>query len=219
MSTKAKIWTVQQIQDAMTANGSKWWSPDNMRLFGTRPIGHCFNGPEGVFFATSDKQFDGSRAYTVRQFHPETLDLRTVGELGEYANRETAINAARRMAGADNYREATFQPISDFEQFLRDLNAHGAPANKTQARELIRLATRHHKIMEDYCNGADIYGPNGEPRARLARNRRQIEDVCRAIGCTPVFSGDPRGCTVKLVLPDGHTNDWGKEGFCVPTKD
>lgn len=107
---------------------------------------------------------------------------------------------------------------SDFEQFLADLNAHGAPANKTQARELIRLATRHLKIMVDYCNGADIYGPDGEPRARLARNRKQITDICREIGCQPIFSGDPWGCTVKLTLPDGYADDWGKEGFCVPVK-
>jgi hypothetical protein len=215
---KTKIWSVSDIQEAMTANGSKWWHYDNMRMFGTRPVGHCFNGPNGVFFATSDKQFDGSRAYTVRQFTPETLDISTIGYMGGYANRQTAINAARRLAGADNYREASFQPISEFEQFLADLHEHGAKPTKTEARDLIRLATRHAQIMVDYCNGVDPYDEEGEPKPRLKRCIDRITSICRVMGCKPVFSGDPRGCTVKLFLPDGYTNDWGKEGFCVPTK-
>lgn len=30
------------------------------------------------------------------------------------------------------------------------------------------------------------------------------------------FGGDPRGATVKLVMRDGRTDDWGAEGICVP---
>jgi hypothetical protein len=30
------------------------------------------------------------------------------------------------------------------------------------------------------------------------------------------FSGDPRGATVKLKMPDGRYDDWGQEGICVP---
>jgi hypothetical protein len=26
-----------------------------------------------------------------------------------------------------------------------------------------------------------------------------------------------RGNTIKVVMPDGYTNDWGREGLCVPT--
>lgn len=36
-------------------------------------------------------------------------------------------------------------------------------------------------------------------------------------GCVPVFSGDPRGATVKLQVPSGATGDWGQVGICVPT--
>ena len=30
------------------------------------------------------------------------------------------------------------------------------------------------------------------------------------------LNGDPRGATVKLILPDGRFDDWGGEGICVP---
>jgi len=30
------------------------------------------------------------------------------------------------------------------------------------------------------------------------------------------LSGDPRGYTVKLIVPSGRTNDWGREGIGVP---
>ncbi len=48
------------------------------------------------------------------------------------------------------------------------------------------------------------------------------EDLVRATlpdGYSPVFSGDPRGCTLKIKVPSGYTNDWGKEGLCVPARE
>ena len=35
---------------------------------------------------------------------------------------------------------------------------------------------------------------------------------------TPVFQGDPRGACVKLTVPSGKTDDWGRTGVCVPTR-
>lgn len=31
----------------------------------------------------------------------------------------------------------------------------------------------------------------------------------------PIFQYDPRGATVKLAVPDGFTDDWGREGICL----
>lgn len=45
----------------------------------------------------------------------------------------------------------------------------------------------------------------------------KVIQILAPIDCEPKFSGDPRGATVKIVVPDGYTNDWGKEGICVPT--
>ena len=35
-------------------------------------------------------------------------------------------------------------------------------------------------------------------------------------GIVPVFQGDPRGAVLKLQVPSGKTNDWGRTGICVP---
>ena len=32
----------------------------------------------------------------------------------------------------------------------------------------------------------------------------------------PDFGGDPRGYTVKLHLPEGTSNTWGRDGYGVP---
>lgn len=48
------------------------------------------------------------------------------------------------------------------------------------------------------------------------RLEAQILETCKPYGMTPKFGGDPRGCTVKLQMPSGRTNDWGGEGICVP---
>jgi hypothetical protein len=34
----------------------------------------------------------------------------------------------------------------------------------------------------------------------------------------PIFSGDPRGACVKLKVLSGKTDDWGRDGICVPTR-
>ncbi len=79
------------------------------------------------------------------------------------------------------------------------------------------------------------------------RIQKKVTVLCAAFGCTPVFQGDPRGATLKIRTPNcrcGHsgiihdaatsehgarcrmcecrhfepfTNDWGREGICVPT--
>lgn len=34
----------------------------------------------------------------------------------------------------------------------------------------------------------------------------------------PVFQGDPRGACVKIRVPSGKTDDYAREGVCVPTR-
>lgn len=212
--------TINDIQGEVRATGSHWFDPDTMRTFGTRFVGPVFDGKNGIFFATSDKQFDGSRAYTVRQYNREEKHISTVGSIGDYSRRDTAIRAARELSGNGDSGESTYQPISTIEQFTHDLNAHGCKTSIARAQSLIRLAKRHHRFMEEYCNGREMYDAEGEPVKVLKRNRDSILENAKAIGCKGVvFSGDPRGCTVKLQFRDGFTDDWGKEGYCVPTGD
>lgn len=42
---------------------------------------------------------------------------------------------------------------------------------------------------------------------------------CDCMKFKPLFGGDPRGCVLKIQVPSGRTNDWGKEGICVPVRD
>lgn len=319
-------YTINRIQSEMTASGSHWWDKDTMRFFGTRVSAQVYQGPGGVYFVTSEKPPHGKRSYSVRQYHPRTKDVDTVGEfcelsratahrqasklaampLGEQFTRAMAaldlaitgdcklpethqtcyidINDARECgsrsivylsdggytriiprqysdsgrfyldlvdvapSAAEDRRAAwrkTFklqcdvsrvlntEPAGDVaivaaeahhepseaEQLAIDIQRGGGRASATSAAWLIRLATRHHKLMEDYCNGVEIYDADGEPLPALAKIRAAIVDAAGEHDCKPIFSGDPRGTTVKLTLPNGATNDWGKEGWCIPTRD
>ena len=75
--------------------------------------------------------------------------------------------------------------------------------------ELMRLARRHGKLQEKACN-------EQVPENHDAACERKIRAVCEQIGCGVVFSGDPRGATVKVTVPSKLTNDWGATGVCVP---
>jgi hypothetical protein len=113
------------------------------------------------------------------------------------------------------------KPLSAAEQLALDLGRNGGECTEPMAAYLIRLAAAHQKAMEDYCNGTfQAYDAEGEAVPKLANLRKRIEKLAVECGCTGVhFQGDPRGATVKLNFKNGATNDWGKEGWCVPTRD
>lgn len=55
----------------------------------------------------------------------------------------------------------------------------------------------------------------------------QVMSLIDALNATrgedqPVFKvitqGDPRGCVLKIAVPSGKTNDWGREGICIPVR-
>jgi hypothetical protein len=108
------------------------------------------------------------------------------------------------------------------EQFLQDLRTHGNPKTTLAVvRGIIVKARQHHRLMEAQRNGEwpydRSYDGESEPTC-LTAARKRIRDLAKRAGASGViFSGDPRGCTVKLTFPDGATNDFGKEGWCVPT--
>ena len=100
------------------------------------------------------------------------------------------------------------------------------------ALRLLRYGATYGRIAEFECSapdaryGQDEYNKRMQERyereqARLEKKETRItelvNELCKAIGCKAVFSGDPRGNTIKIAVPDGYTNDWGKEGICVPT--
>lgn len=224
MNATEKDWTINEIQAAMRADGSHWWDPDSMRFFGTRVLnGTVYKGTGGIYFVTSEWDgFSGKennrRAYSVRKFNPDTLDIDTVGSIGDFRTGDEAVAEAERLTGAGVAIREQHRPVTVLDQFRADISAHtGRKCDNDDAESLIILGKKHHKMMEDYCNGVEIYRADGEPKAPLKKLREHIMLIAQHVGCTGVnFQGDPRGCTVKLVLPDGFTNDWGKEGVCVP---
>lgn len=86
----------------------------------------------------------------------------------------------------------------------------------TMARQFMRYSATSNRLAETICS-VDL-GPAGNER--IARedeaNDARIEALAAKWGMKAVLSGDPRGCTVKLQVPSGRTNDWGQEGICVP---
>ena len=107
-------------------------------------------------------------------------------------------------------------------------------------RKLLRLAPKYQRLQVARCNG-DYPADNGERDTRVCENpscgcawahdsfqpdgdcpdchqEKLIEKACETFPgqVTPVFQGDPRGCTIKLRVPSGNTDDLGREGICVP---
>jgi len=96
----------------------------------------------------------------------------------------------------------------------------GTTSNIIETCSLIcRAATTHARLAEADCN----YGLTERENRLVERLEKRIANLCLELptvvdkAITPIFSGDPRGATVKLVLPDGRTDDWGQTGICVPT--
>ncbi len=209
MNATTKLWTINDIKTAMRVRGSHWFDPDTMRFFKTRVLETVYQGEGGIYFVTSERGPHGPRKFTVRQFNPDTADISTVGDFNELS-KHCAIRDAKQAAGIDRDEVSDeFKPVTELEQFRDDIAAHtGKRPSLETLRTLIRRAKLHQRMM---VNDNDLEGE------ALRRNRKNILMVAKAIGCKGVqFQGDPRGCTVKLIFSDGFTNDFGKEGYCVP---
>lgn len=94
---------------------------------------------------------------------------------------------------------------------------------QSAALRLLRYGATLGRLAEEQCNGYQDWHGNWDERAekraeaKEARIVARVEALCAEIGCKPNFQGDPRGNTLKIIVPDGYTNDWGREGICVPT--
>lgn len=102
------------------------------------------------------------------------------------------------------------------------------------ASHLIRLGRRHRVVAETYCNvypfpdqmrieyGYDPANPDepimpGEPlwpktiEAKLEKVNEEYFDGKLSF----VFQGDPRGVTVRVIVPSGQS-DHSEGGLCIP---
>ena len=84
----------------------------------------------------------------------------------------------------------------------------------TVAQKFVRYAATYQHLQETACN-RELTETEKKKEARL---EAKIDALAITYGLRGVkLGGDPRGCTVKLVARSGYTNDWGREGICVPT--
>lgn len=63
--------------------------------------------------------------------------------------------------------------------------------------------TRHKSLVTCFSCKADVI-------------EKRVTSMLSGSAFSVVFSGDPRGSSIKVKVPSGRTNDWGQEGICVP---
>lgn len=92
------------------------------------------------------------------------------------------------------------------------------------AEKLIRWGRQLCRIQERQCNGHQTWDGRWDEEAAKRDEKREegiqarVTKALAPYGITPNFSGDPRGYTLKLILPSGKWNTWGgeEEGYGVP---
>lgn len=132
------------------------------------------------------------------------------------------------------------------EEFLVSMQREGVPLDV--ARLVLRDATTIQRLAEVACSdeaadrdrvrcpgdrkgGGCLCRDNGShddagnthgkvPRYMIRDEQAQVRIAKRLapFNVVPDFQGDPRGACVKLKVPSGRTDDWGRVGLCVPTR-
>jgi hypothetical protein len=80
------------------------------------------------------------------------------------------------------------------------------------ASALMRAAKSLHRRYKEACN-RDV-GTDYENQTD--KKERAVVAMLKPYGIRPIFCHDPRGASIRLVLPTGRTNGFGGEGYCVP---
>lgn len=98
-------------------------------------------------------------------------------------------------------------------QFVFAMARHGNSISLNDCKRIMRYAATLQRLAETACNRELTKAEILKDEAMMAK----VIEICAPSDIEPSFSGDPRGCVVKLVVPDGYTDDFGREGICVPT--
>ena len=81
------------------------------------------------------------------------------------------------------------------------------------AVKIMHLGRRMATASVNLCN---IPNYQATYDGRATAIRVMLAAILKPYGARAITGGDPRGCTVKLKLRSGRTNDFGGEGYCVP---
>ena len=141
------------------------------------------------------------------------------------AARASRLNSTGQVVKhGDNMQRASSK---DREQFVSLIAQHAGEHNGLNvfqfAQTLMRYGATLGRIAENQCNGYQTPSYEWDEKAekrdekKEERIQKRVTDLCAAFQCKPIFQGDPRGNVLKIAVPDGYTNDWGREGICVPT--
>ena len=94
--------TIDQIKNRNANANLHFFDRSTLRFFRSRISEEVFSGPGGVFFVTSEQfvymHSSKPRAYTVRQFNPETGGVETAGEFQAHKTMRAAKREAARLA-------------------------------------------------------------------------------------------------------------------------
>ncbi len=128
---------------------------------------------------------------------------------------------------------ATQRDRWEFIHLMMKHTAAPEPEVQRAAVRLLRYGATLRRLYTDLCNGPNYERCHNEADYAFTlkewqryqdrippkkdRIKAKVTMLCASIGCKPLFQSDPRGATLKIVVPDGYTNDWGREGICVPT--
>ena len=82
-----------------------------------------------------------------------------------------------------------------------------------EVKLILRHAASLQRLAVQHCN----VGLTDAQEKRSHTLRLRIAEICQKHGATPMMHGDPRGACVKILHPKLPNNDWGGEGYCVPT--
>lgn len=82
---------------------------------------------------------------------------------------------------------------------------------------LLRRGASYGTIQELWCNEQMSERREAQVIKREKNLEKKIAEFLAKIDAKPIFGGDPRGNTVKIVCPDGYSDDWGNTGLCLVT--
>jgi hypothetical protein len=99
-------------------------------------------------------------------------------------------------------------------RLARELPKWGGIRGQSELVErVLQLGQRYQTLQVKRCNQ-----PQTErDKKGIERIEKEVAELLRPLGITPIFSSDPCGATIKLCMPSGYTNDMAQEGLCVPT--
>jgi len=104
-------------------------------------------------------------------------------------------------------------------QLAREIPAKVASADYLQsfADKMYRYACKYNRNACWQCNDGNYEDKGGYKQRELLKGKLiELTAEFAPYITGVIFQNDPRGCTVKLTVKSGKTDDMAQEGLCVP---